>query len=384
MFSQVIVSYAYCKVEKSDKLISEMDFSNSAASLPEKNQNLQSHNKRLREHLLQLYIQINTLSAISEEVGTPDDNPVSSRSHRNISSYTFSRSESLVIPGGACYAAAMDPKEENVALAALNGSITIVSDGLKQKEVLQAHEFGCRDVHWDSSGLISCGLDKKIKLWDVEKGSGQVICDTGALCHSVCGLAGDANLVFAAGGDQIFWIDKRRPTPITIAAGQSATSVSSFNNMLLYGGYDGFIDIMDRRMLQAGPVAHLELGGGPISSISHVLESGRCVAMTLNSSPQVLVIGDSVEQHELMIDPPSRFGCRADITDKNLVFEGDYATVCGGNMAVFCDGAIGSAPQVLENFGGFQYGAIFMTNISQKILTYSEDGVVSIWSLRER
>ena len=347
----------------------------------QKNQGLQAENRRLRERLLQLYIQIDSLSAISEDLGDVPEIHSSRRLAKKVANYTFTQTDTVILPGGAVYSAALDPKGENVALASLNGSVAVLTQSLKQSQVLNGHLFSCRDVNWGPAGLVSCGFDKTIRLWDLEKATSQVI-ETGGLAHGVCGANGDRNTVFAAAGDQIYWIDKRRPTPITIAAGTQATSVTSYNNLLLFGGYDGFINIVDRRALQNGPIAHVELGGGPVSSLSRVLATGRCVATSSNGSPQVLVIGDSVEQHEMRVEAPGRFGCRADITERNLVFDGDYATVCGGRMAVFCDGAIGSSPKALEDVGGFQYGAIFMTNISQKVLSYSEDGVVSVWSLR--
>jgi hypothetical protein len=95
----------------------------------------------------------------------------------------------------------------------------------------------------------------------------------------------------------------------------------------------------------------------------------------------LLTIGETMDQQELPIEPPARFGCRADISDKRLMFAGEFGAVCGGQMAVFCDGEIEGENQVLDSMGGFQYGAVFMSNISHRILTYSEDGLVSLWSL---
>ena len=350
-------------------------------SYTEKNQGLQAENRRLRERLLQLYIQIDTLSAISENLGDVSVAKSPRRLVKKTQCYNFTQTDSLMLPGGALYSAALDPKGENVALASLNGSVTVLTSNLKQSQILTGHLFSCRDVSWGPAGLVSCGFDKTIRIWDIEKATSQVL-KTCGLAHSVCDASGDTNTIFAAAGNQVYWVDKRRPTPIVIDAGTQATSVTSFNNLLLFGGYDGFINIVDRRALQNGPIAHVSLGGGPVSSLSRVLVTGRCVAISSNGSPQVLVIGDSVEQHELRVDAPGRFGCRADITDRSFVFDGEYATVCGGRMAVFCDGAVDSSPKPLEDVGGFQYGAVFMTNISQKVLSYSEDGVVSVWSLR--
>jgi hypothetical protein len=63
------------------------------------------------------------------------------------------------------------------------------------------------------------------------------------------------------------------------------------------------------------------------------------------------------------------------------MFDGDFAVVCGGKSASLIDGAAEGSPRLFESVGGFQYGGVFMTSIYQKILTYSEDGMVSVWSL---
>ncbi|OHT08291.1 hypothetical protein TRFO_04898 [Tritrichomonas foetus] len=356
-------------------------------NLSEKNQNLQSENRRLRERLLELYVQINTLTSISDDLGIRQT-PISEARYQNFrqntsvtSSYKFVQSESAILPGGAIYSATLDPKGENIAVASLSGAITILTASLKSGATLPGHQsLACRDVFWSSSGLVSCGFDKKIKFWDINKLVSQDI-DAGGLAHSVCGLSDDSNSVFAAAGDQIFWIDRRRKTPITIAAGTQATAVSCYKDLLIFGGYDGFVSIVDRRALHSGSIAHLDIHGGPISSLSRVLDTGHCTVTPSYLSPEMIVIGDSVEIEELQIESPGRFGCRADITDKSLIFDGDVATICGGRMAAFWDGA--GEPQTFDDVGGFVYGALFMTNISQKVLTYSEDGVVSIWSLRQ-
>jgi hypothetical protein len=110
---------------------------------------------------------------------------------------------------------------------------------------------------------------------------------------------------------------------------------------------------------------------------------GKCVVTSTFQSPKVLTVGEKIDMEDVKIEGPRRFGCRADITEKSLIFDGDWATVCGGKIAVFCDGAAGSESQPFETVGGFQYGALFMTNIRQKILTYSEDGVVAVWSVTQ-
>lgn len=366
-----------------------IDFQNlSSQNLSEKNQNLQSENRRLRERLLELYVQINTLASLSDDLGINIENDAENKYEpakkqlKPLRSWRFIQSENTILPGGAIYSAAIDPKSDNVALASLSGNITIMPASLKVGITINAHTLACRDVYWGSVGLVSCGFDKYIRIWDVQTQTSQNI-STKSLAHSVCGLDDDSNTVFGASGDQVFWVDTRRQTPITLFAGAPVTAVSCTQNLLLFGGYDGFVSVVDRRSLHAGTLAHLDIGGPPISSLSRVLPTGQCIATTTKNRPNMIVIGDNIEQHELPIEAPGRFGCRADITEKSLIFDGDYATVCGGKMAIFCDGAKGSRPQYFEDVGGFEYGAIFMTNISQKVLTYSEDGVVTVWSLRQ-
>jgi hypothetical protein len=101
--------------------------------------------------------------------------------------------------------------------------------------------------------------------------------------------------------------------------------------------------------------------------------------MSADGAPLVLQIGETVGQQELKIEAPRRFGCRADITGKGIVFRGEFAAICGGKMVTFMDGDQG-CPQPFETLGGFQYGAIFITSIAPKILTYSEDGIVALWA----
>ncbi|KAH0789751.1 WD repeat-containing protein 5B isoform X2 [Histomonas meleagridis] len=354
-------------------------------NLSEKNKSLQTENRRLRERLMELYVQINTLNAISDDLGMKASLSSETLKYRRLSSaaanpFRFAQTESLIIPGGAIYSASMSPKDENIALASLSGSITIMTSDLKTSFVLPGHSLACRDVHWSNIGLVSCGFDKLIKIWDVHSGTSQDF-ETNGLAHSVCGNADDLNTIFAASGDKIYWIDKRRDTPVTIPSDSPTTAVTLFKDYIIFGGYDGFINIFDKRNLQSGRIAHIDLAGGPISSLSRVLDSGRCIASTVTSPHKMLIIGNEVNQVDLKNDAPGRFGCRASINDKSLLFEGNHATVCGGKTAVFCDGAAGCVPQMLEDVGGFIYGALFMNDISQKILTYSEDGVVSVWSL---
>ena len=386
-------------------------------NLSEKNQNLHSENRRLRERLLELYVQINTLNSISEDLGIKQSQAVDQSRYQffnqNKGLYKFIQSENIVLPGGAIFSADLEPaKGENVAIASHSGTLSILSSqpGLKVASTIEAHSLACRDVYWNSSGsLVSCGFDKKIKFWDFEKSVSVNDIDTEGLAHSICGFKDDPNNVFVAAGEQIYWIDRRRQTPITISAESvqnnndqeieksiitrsfhentcnrnQATAVTCFKDLLLYGGYDGYISIVDRRSLHAGIMAHLDIQGGPISSLSRVLDIGKCIVTSSFKSPEILVIGDTVEQTELKMEAPGRFGCRSDITDKSLIFNGDFATVCGGKMAVFWDGAPDSEPQTFDEISGFVYGALFITNISQKVLTYNEDGVVSIWSLRQ-
>ncbi|KAK8852443.1 hypothetical protein M9Y10_017419 [Tritrichomonas musculus] len=367
-----------------------MDFP--SQNLSEKNQNLQSENRRLRERILELYVQINTLSSISDELGINQTKPTESRypipkqNKADIGTYKFVQSERTILPGGATYSAALEPKGENIAVASLSGTITILTSSLKSTATLRSHSLSCRDVYWSSSGLVSCGFDKKIKFWDLNTLTSQDI-DADGLAHSIGGLENDPNSIFVAAGDQIFWIDRRRQTPITIAAETQATAVTCYKNYLLFGGYDGFVNVVDRRSLNSGKISHIDINGGPISSLSRVVDStGFCIATPSYTSPELLIIDESsndIKRKKLNIDSPNRFGCRSDITDKSLIFDGDFATICGGKNATFWDGVQDSEPQLLDNVGGFIYGALFMTNISQKVLTYSEDGIVSIWSLRQ-
>lgn len=357
-------------------------------NLSEKNQNLQSENRQLRQKLLELYVQINTLSSISNDLGVPQWKEQENRKTRKLSrskirSYKFVQSESTILQGGAIYSAALEPKGENIAVASLSGSITILTSSLRPNATLPSQSFACRDVFWTSSGLVSCGFDKKIKFWDLNKLTSQDI-DANGLAHSIGGLQDDPNSVFVAAGDTVFWIDRRRQTPITISAGTQATAVTCYKDYLLYGGYDGYVSIVDKRSLNTGNIAHLNIEGGPISSLSHVLEkSGNCIVTSSYKSPKMLNFGDKIELKELHVDAPDRFGCRSDITDNSLIFDGDLATICGGKIASFWDGVPDSEPQLLDDVGGFIYGGIFMTNLSQKLLTYSEDGIISIWSLRQ-
>lgn len=371
-----------------------MDFP--TQNLSEKNLNLQSENRRLRERILELYVQINTLSSISEDLGINQPNNAdnhyqpSKQNKADLGTYKFVQSERTILPGGATYSAALEPKGENIAVASLSGSITILTSSLKSTATLRSHSLSCRDVYWSSSGLVSCGFDKKIKFWDLNTMTSQDV-DTNGLAHSIGGLEDDPNSIFVAAGDQIFWIDRRRQTPITIAAETQATAVTCYKNYLLFGGYDGFVNVVDKRSLNAGKIAHLNINGGPISSLSRVLSSnGTCVVTPSFTSPELLIIDNNdtgsnngIKQRKLNIESPNRFGCRSDITDKSLIFDGDFATICGGKNATFWDGVTDSKPQLLDNVGGFIYGALFLTNISQKVITYSEDGIVSIWSLRQ-
>jgi WD40 repeat protein len=346
--------------------------------LSDKNQSLRSENRRLRERLLELYVQINSLSSITTSLDLPDEKPPASA--RRLSQYNFIQTDSHFVPGGAIYSAAVDRRGETIALASLSGSIPLLSSELKPAAILTGHSLACRDVFWGSGGLVSCGLDQTIRIWDAEKGSCDTIPTTG-LAHSVCGCDSDPNLVFAAAGDYVFWVDRRRDTPITIAAATHATAVTAHESFLAFGGYSGRLHIVDRRALQRGALATIELGGGPVSGLSRSLSSGRCVAVAAAAAPRMIEL-NSTECHELEIDPPGRFGCRADIADRGLMFDGDFAVVCGGKSAALIDGAAGGSSRLFESVGGFQYGGVFMTSIYQKILTYSEDGMVSVWSLQ--
>lgn len=352
-------------------------------NLSQENQILQSQNRRLRERLLQLYLQINQLTSISEANGIPvstnqQQNHLSSK--KLVGEYSFVKSERMILPNGAIYSATFNPKVDKVALAALNGSVTICSPQLKTTATIQAHSLACRDVFWSDAGLISCGFDKIMKIWDVEHQTSQDFY-TGGLTHAVCGSDSDSNVLFAAASDNVFWVDKRRPSPITISVPSPATAVSTFDNLIIYGDYDGVLTAIDRRALHEGNKWEIPLGGGAFSHISKVLPSGKFVVTTAKSQPILIELDDEPHSTLMAYEAPMRFGCRADITEKNLIFSGDFATLCGGRMAGFCDGL--GEPFLFEDVGGFDYGAIFINNIAQKVLTYSEDGVITVYSLKQ-
>ena len=369
-------------------------------NLSEKNQSLQSENRRLRERLLELYVQIDSLSAIAEDKGIFEQTD-STEEKQNLLSNTgnlfsknpnyiqqrskpefeFNQTENIILPGGAIYSATVNPKSTFIAVGSLSGTITILTHNLKTSSTLNGHSFACRDVIWGSPGLISCGFDKTIRIWDVETNTNQCF-ETNGLAHSVTVLEGDENSIFAAAGTHIYWIDKRRQTPITISSECKTTAVSSFQDYILFGGYDGYVNIVDRRHLHGGIISHVSLEGGPISSISKVLPSGQCIGISMNNSPMLIQLNESkTSTKPLPFDPPERFGCRGDIIGKNIIFENDYSTMCGGKMSAFSDGS--NTPTLLKDINGFKYGAIFMGNIAQKIITYSEDGVVSMWSAHQ-
>ena len=352
----------------------------------EENQALQSENRRLRERLLELYLQINTLSSASDSEGISFP---SSQSCTHISSkkligdYVFQQTERCILSTGAIYSAALNPKGDRVALAALNGNVSIMSQSLTPMTCLQAHSLACRDVYWGEVGLISCGFDKYVDIWDVEFQMCQHIY-TGGLCHAVCGSENDQNTVFAAAYENVFWIDKRRPSPITIGVDTPATAVTTYDNFIIYGDKDGRVKYIDKRKMEEVYEILLDDESGPVSSLSKVISGGRFVVTTSKGKP-VLMSEDADKEPSptgLSYEAPMRFGCRTDITEKNLIFSGDFATLCGGRMAAFIDGDSGE-PVLFEDVGGFDYGAIFINNIAQKVLTYSEDGVVTIYSLRQ-
>ena len=355
-------------------------------SLSEENQILQSENRRLRERLLELYLQINTLSSVSQANGIPlsnstNNNTISSK--KLIGEYQFVKSERSIMPTGAIYSAALNPKGDRVALAALNGTVTIITGSLAQVQCLQAHSLACRDVYWGEVGLVSCGFDKFVKIWDVEKQTSQDF-NTGGLTHAVCGSEIDPNTVFAAASDNVFWIDKRRPSPINISVDSPATAVTTYNDYIIYGDKSGTIKYLDKRKMDEVYSIFLDGENGPVSSLTKVISGGRFVVTTSKGRPILMADGSDDEPIPtgLSYEAPMRFGCRADIMESNLMFSADFATLCGGRMAAFIDGDSGQ-PMLFEDVGGFDYGAIFINNIAQKVLTYSEDGVVTIYSLRQ-
>lgn len=347
--------------------------------LSKENQILHSENRKLRERLLELYSQINTLSSLSENLNV-DLNKLTVK--QNNSDYFFVLNERTILPTGAIYSASLSPVKDLIALAGFNGSINIVSSSLKQIKTIQAHSQACRDLYWGSSGLISCGFDKLLKIWDVEKDVSQDY-NTGGLCHAVCGLRENDNSIFAASGKKIFWIDKRRDTPVTISTPSKTTAVCTYKNYIIYGEYDGHIRVVDKRSLQSNYLYEKKLDNSPISSFSRVLSSGVCVITTTTTKPVLLKIEENkFILSSLQFEKPTRFGTRADIIEKNIIFSGEFATVCGGRMGSFADGY--SQPIPLEDIGGFDYGAIFISNLAQKVLTYSEDGTVTVYSLAQK
>ena len=356
-------------------------------SLSEENQILQSENRRLRERLLELYLQINTLSSVSQANGiqlthSSSNNHISSK--KLVGEYQFVQTERSIMPTGAIYSAALNPKADRIALAALNGTVTIITGSLSPVHCIQAHSLSCRDVYWGEVGLISCGFDKFVKIWDVEKQTSQDF-NTGGLTHAVCGSESDANTLYAAASDNVFWIDKRRPSPITITADSPATAVTTYNDYIIYGDTEGRIHYLDKRKMDEVFQIFLDGGSGPVSSLTKVISGGRFVVTTAKGKPVLMAESSDSDQPTptgLAYEAPMRFGCRADITEKNLIITGDFATLCGGRMAAFIDGD-GGEPMLFEDVGGFDYGAIFINNIAQKVLTYSEDGVVTIYSLRQ-
>lgn len=351
-------------------------------NLSEMNQNLQIENRRLRERLLDLYVQINSLTSFSEEIGiSASQEAAKYRRISNATPYRFVQQECMVLPGGAIYSASLGPRGDVFALGSLSGAITLMSSDLRTSCVLSGHSLACRDVCWSDVGLISCGFDHMIKLWDVQEGKVLREFDTGGLAHSVCGTERDANCIFAASGNKIFWIDTRRTTPITVSSDSQATAVTCWNDYIIYGGYDGRLNVLDRRNIQGGRISGVDLGGGPISSFSRVLSSGQFVASTVRAPHQLVQIGDEITRTSMQCDAPGRFGCRAAISEKSMIFEGDYEAVCGGKMGIFFEGNSGNIPQILDDVNGFIYGALFITKLAHKVLTYSEDGVVSLWSL---
>jgi hypothetical protein len=97
------------------------------------------------------------------------------------------------------------------------------------------------------------------------------------------------------------------------------------------------------------------------SGLSRAFSSGRCVAAA--AAPRMIELRIT-ECHGLGIDLPRRFGCRSDITDRDHVHRRAEQSL-----------------RLYESVRVFQYGGVFVTSISQKILTYSEEGMVSVWSL---
>jgi WD40 repeat protein len=341
-------------------------------TLSERHRSLCSENRRLRERLLELCGQLNTLSSISDSLDPPAAFAGAAPAR------AFARTHSAVLPGGALYCAASDPAGERAALGSLSGSVAVLDAGLRQSAVLAGHALACRDVSWTAAGLASCSFDRTVRLWDLETGASRAIA-TGGLAHSVARAEGDANALFAAAGDQVLWIDARRAAPIAIPAGAPATAVAVCGDRLLFGGYAGDVAVVDRRALHAGRIATVAVGGGPVSALSRCLPPGICVATSAGAPPRLIEVADTVVARDLGGDAPGRFGCRADITGRGMVFRGRFAAVCGGKTATFVDGDERLA-HPLETPGGFQYGAIFMASIAQKILTYSEDGVVALWA----
>ena len=356
-------------------------------SLSEENQILQSENRRLRERLLELYLQINTLSSVSQANGIPLTNASNNQyisSKKLVGEYQFVQTERSILPTGAIYSAALNPKADRIALAALNGTVTIITGSLSTVAQIQAHSLSCRDVFWGEVGLISCGFDKFVKIWDVEKQTSQDF-NTGGLTHAVCGTESDPNTIYAAATDNVFWIDKRRPSPITITVDSPATAVTTYGDYIIYGDTTGRIKYLDKRKMDEVYEIFMDGESGAVSSLSKVISGGRFVVTTAKGKPVLMSQTDSGEEPAptgLSYEAPMRFGCRADITEKNLIFSGEFATLCGGRMAAFIDGDSGE-PMLFEDVGGFDYGAIFINNIAQKVLTYSEDGVVTLYSLRQ-
>ena len=346
--------------------------------LSEENQALQSKNRKLRERLLELYLQINTLSVISDDLDISQKKI--SFSPSNLDDFSFVKSEHKILSTGAIYSAAVSPSSDLTALASINGDLTILTTNLKHVSTLKAHSLSCRDVYWGKSGLFSCGFDKFIKIWDLETQKSQDI-QTGGLCHQVCGTDLDLSSIFCATGSSCLWFDKRRQTPLKISNDSPITSVTTFQNLIIYGGYDGKIYSVDKRSLHSGPLWSLNLNGGSISSLSKFLNTGQCIITTTKSQPVLLEINNDIKTTILGYESPMRFGCRADITEKNLIFGSDFSTVCGGRMASFCSGL--SDVYIFEDVSGFDYGGIFLSDLGQKVLTYSEDGVISIWTIKQ-
>jgi hypothetical protein len=257
--------------------------------------------------------------------------------------------------------ASLDPVGESVARASLNVSITILSGEFKQGTIFAGHTLACRDLWWRSKGFVSCGFDSTIRIWDLRKESNRSI-STNFLRHSVCGLDFEPNRIFMAHSDQFFWIDKRRSAPIAISAGTQTPAVTCHQNLLLSEGY--------RRSLHEGRVAELDLSGGPISSVSIILPFRLTIEVQLYDAAHWLDIGASIEQRSLPMEEPSRFGYRSDISDRRLMFAGAIGAVCGVRLGMFYDRKMNRERQLLENMSGFQYGACFIPNISQRGLKH--------------